>query len=152
VASLLDWQIAPLSAALAPIHEPNLPDEAVSEASRSWLDVNGEGHVISHWVIAEVASALSMKVRIDALTTEQRADVKQTWQNFQDTSLSLMEIRMEDFKTAARFSERHDLNLRASDALHIAVAYASDCTLITLDKRIAEAAVACGVVVEAVGG
>jgi uncharacterized protein len=125
-----------------------MPDEAASEDSRAWLDIYGERLVISHWVVAEVASALSMKVRIGALTTEQRADVKETWKNFLDTSLSLIEIRSEHFHTAARFAERHDLNLRASDALHIAVACAAGATLVTLDKRMADSAVACGVVVE----
>jgi uncharacterized protein len=125
-----------------------MPDEVASEASRSWLDANDEGLVISHWVIAEVASALSIKVRTGQLTIGQRADAQQTWRNFQETSLALVEIKLEDFQTAARFAERHDLNLRAGDALHIAVAYAAGATLVTLDKRMAEAAVACGLVVE----
>jgi uncharacterized protein len=127
-----------------------MPDEAVSEASRDWLETHSEGLVISHWVITEVASALSMKVRTGQLTIEQRADVQQTWRNFQETSLALLEIRLEDFQIAARFAERHELNLRASDALHIAVAHYMGYTLVTLDRRMADAAVACGMVVESI--
>lgn len=127
-----------------------MPDEVASEASRSWLEENGDTLVISHWVITEVASALSMKVRTGQLTIEQRADAQQTWQNFQETSLALVEMKLEEFQTAARFAERYELNLRASDALHIAIAYHMGYTLVTLDKHMALAAVACGVVVEAV--
>lgn len=127
-----------------------MPDEVASEASRSWLDANGDALVISHWVITEVASALSMKVRTGQLTIEQRADVQQTWRNFQETSLALVEMKLEEFQTAARFAERYELNLRASDALHIAIVHCMGYTLVTLDKRMAQAAVACGVVVEAV--
>lgn len=84
------------------------------------------------------------------MTLEQRDDVQRTWHNLRETSLVLVELKLEDFLAAARFAERYELGLRASDALHIAVAYFMGYTLVTLDKRMAEAAVACGVVVKKV--
>jgi hypothetical protein len=54
------------------------------------------------------------------------------------------------FQVAAHYADRHDLTLRAADALHLAVCAAHGATLVTLDRRFAEAALQLGVAVEAV--
>jgi hypothetical protein len=48
------------------------------------------------------------------------------------------------FRTAARFVDRHELRLRAGDALHLAVASEQGATLVTRDKTLAAAGPALG--------
>ena len=124
------------------------PDEIASKASRLWLRERAEDALmISHWVMTEVSSALSLKVRTGQLTLDQRTDVHQEWRAFRETSLGLIDIIQDDFLTAASYAERHALNLRAADALHLAIAKRTSCTLMTLDSRMADAARVVGVMV-----
>ena len=127
------------------------PDEIASKASRLWLREHSEvGLMISHWVLTEVSSALSLKVRTGQLSLDQRTDVHKEWRVFWESSLSLLDIIQEDFLTAASFAERHALNLRAGDALHLAIARRTGCTLMTLDRRMADAAREVGVMIGAI--
>ena len=80
---------------------------------------------VSPWVVTEVSSALSIKVWTGALSIEQRASVQAQWQCMRVASQVMLGVTDSDFETAARFAERHDLNLCAGDALHIAIAAAA---------------------------
>ena len=128
-------------------------DEIASTASRLWLrEHSGDALTVSHWVITEVSCALSLKVRTGQLTLDQRADVQNEWRTFSGAGLGLIDIAQEDFHTAASFAERHALSLRAADALHLAIAKRTSCTLMTLDSRMADAAREVGVMVGQLGG
>ena len=60
-------------------------------------------------------------------------------------SCHLLFIAPSAFELAAEFAGRPTLNLRASDALHLAVARLHGCALVTLDERMARAAPKLGV-------
>lgn len=121
-------------------------DEVRSENARRWLETAvPETLFVSDWVKTEISSALSLKIRIEQLTIEDRAAVLQRWQLLLADSLSILTVQPDDFETAGRFVERYELALRAGDALHIAIAQSAGCTLVTLDRRMAEAAVELGV-------
>lgn len=121
-------------------------DETTSVACRNWLSVHAAADIaVSDWVSTEVSSALSIKVRRGDISAEQRNDVLSEWQYLRSTSLKIVPVPVDAFDTAARFADRHDLGLRAADALHIAIAFAHGCTLVTLDRTMASAATACGV-------
>lgn len=123
-----------------------VPEEVSSPQARDWLRRGGgTALAISNWVVTEVSSALSIKVRTGELTVEQRADVLTEWQRMRDGSLSILQVEESAFGIAARFAARHDLGLRAGDALHLAIASAAGCTLVTLDKSMAKAAPELGV-------
>lgn len=64
-------------------------------------------------------------------------------------SLRVLAIEAADLAKAAFYVSRHDLDLRAGDALHFAIAAAHGCTLATLDERMATAAPELGVPVAA---
>lgn len=85
-----------------------------------------------------MASALSLKVRTGTLTVEQRDDAADVWRRWNE-SFALLPVERQRFHDAARFAARHELALRAGDALHLAVAAARGCTLVTLDERLAKA-------------
>lgn len=123
----------------------------VSGRVRAWLRSHGDDDLaISNWVITEVASALSIKVRTGELTLEQRADAMTEWQSLREGSLHHLAVSSDAFELAARFAGRHELGLRAGDALHLAVAAATGCTLVTLDRTMAKAAPELGVSVAAI--
>jgi hypothetical protein len=58
-----------------------------------------------------------------------------------------VDITASDARLAYIYARRFDLRLRAPDALHLAIAR-PDATLVTLDRRLAEAARELGVSVE----
>jgi uncharacterized protein len=128
-----------------------LTEEVATKRVRAWLEQEAEATLaISDWTLTEVPSALSLKVRTGTLPIEERDEVLSFWRGSLLATFARLSVTPADFAIAGSFAERHDLNLRASDALHVAVAYTSGCTLVTLDKRMAEAAVMCGVMVERV--
>ncbi len=57
----------------------------------------------------------------------------------------VLQVEADAFETAALFAGHYDLALRASDALHLAIAAAHGCALVTLDARLAKAAPELGV-------
>jgi len=126
-----------------------LTPELHSDRAEIWFNANADDSPsISAWVITEVSSALSIKVRTGALTPEQRASVLAGWQHMRAANLTMLGVTEDQFETAARFADRYDLKLRAGDALHLAIAAKAGCTLVTLDQIMAAAAPALGVPVE----
>lgn len=135
------------SAAVA-AHTP----EAATGRIQTWLRRTRADELrASRWVLTEFASALSLKLRTGALTADQRALVLANWTQFITTEIRLIEVTPDAFDAATIFAARHDLGLRAGDALHLAVAVSSGCTVVTLDERMAKAAPELGVSVAEIG-
>ncbi len=123
-----------------------LTNEAPTERVQAWLkEQNAEELTISDWVVAEFSSALSIKVRTGALTIQHRAEALAMFTQWAAETFSVLAVTGYHFRTAARFSDDHALGLRASDALHLAVAGQRGATLCTLDRRLAESGLALGV-------
>jgi predicted nucleic acid-binding protein len=104
--------------------------------------------VISDWVVTEVSSALALKLRTGALQLPHRAAALAAFTGLVATSLAVLPVLATHFRTAAHFVDRHDLGLRAGDALHLAVAADHGATLVTLDARLQAAALALGVPIQ----
>ncbi len=79
------------------------------------------------------------------LSLEQRASAASLFTNLRTRSLAIAPVTRKHFQAAARFADQSGLGPRAGDALHVAVVAGLGATLCTLDKRLAEAAVALGV-------
>jgi predicted nucleic acid-binding protein len=127
-----------------------LTPESGTLRTGAWLADQSEGDLaISPWVHAEVASALSIKVRTASLTVDERSAVLAGWLALRQGLVSLS-ITEEIFSLAADMAGRHELALRAGDALHLAIAATHGCTLVTLDDRMAKAAEKLGVPVAAI--
>lgn len=103
---------------------------------------------MSDWVVTEVSSALSLKVRTGALDLPRRAAALAALHKLLVESLVLIPVLPIHFRAAAQYLDRHDLGLRAADALHLAVASDRGATLVTLDRRLRAAGLALGVAVE----
>ena len=123
-----------------------LTNEASTARIQDWLSRHDpESLCISDWVIAEFASALSIKVRMGQLGLDDRARVASAFTRLRTESLTVVSITRDHFQTAARFAEQATIGLRAGDALHVAVAADRGATICTLDRRLAEAATALAV-------
>ncbi len=126
--------------------------EQSTHTAQQWISKHLEAELyISPWTQAEFSSALSIKIRTGYLSLENRAKVLTDWRTFEAASLGMIAVAHEDFANATRFAEHYALSLRASDALHIAIAQSAGCTLVTLDKRMADAAIELGVPVAEIG-
>lgn len=111
-----------------------LTTDSHSEQAEAWV-LQGHELVASHWVAAEFSSALSVQARQGRIT---RADVAQAEANF-DTLLQdefrLEPVASSDFIRARRLLVR-DGNLKAPDALHLAIVERLGCVIATFDDTL----------------
>jgi uncharacterized protein len=120
--------------------------EPESGRAQQWLQRQGDGSLsISLWVIAEFASALSIKQRTGQIADEERATTLALFRRLSTDTLTTLRISDLHFRTAARFVEQPPLGLRAPDGLHLAICSDYGGTLCTLDRRLAEAGTVLGV-------
>lgn len=120
-----------------------------SERARAYLREVRPKLVISDFLRAEFASVASRIVRMGKIN---RDDANTAFANMDDWSahLETAETVTEDVRRSEAWLRRLDLNLRAPDAVHIAIAFRLNASLATFDIRMAEAAQALGVSVEPV--
>ncbi len=117
-----------------------LTPEPASERAHCWVIAQPPRTLaISDWVSAEVASALSLKIRTGSITVEGRALAMAAYARFVASMITIPPIKAAHFIAAARFCAHHALALRAPDALHLAIAADRGDTLATLDIAQAEA-------------
>lgn len=127
-----------------------LTHEVATERVLTWLGSQPAGGLlISDWATTEVSSALSIKLRTGALDLAGRAAALAAFSRLVAESLTVLPLGHGHFQAAARFAERHDLALRAGDALHLAICADLGLTLATLDSRLHDASLAVGVESEA---
>ena len=123
-----------------------LTNESRTAEMQDWLTSQGLGDlVISDWVMTEFSAALSIKVRTGQLSPVNRSDVLAVFRSMAEASLDVVAVSRLDFAAAARFSDQHATGLRAGDALHLAIASNHGYRLVSLDRRLGEAAQALGV-------
>ncbi len=123
-----------------------LTREAATPAAQAWLWSHPPfGLAISDWTRTEFSAAVSMKARMGRITPEEMAATLAEFRRVTPVYFLCWRIDGAMFEQAARLCERVISGLRASDALHLAVAQAYGAALATLDLRLAEAAQAAGV-------
>jgi predicted nucleic acid-binding protein len=123
-----------------------LTHEADTRRSQTWLAKQETSELtISDWTVTEFASALSIKLRTGALGAEHRAAALSAFTRLSAESLRVLQVAREDFRAAARYADQSQLNVRAGDALHLAICANHGAALCTLDRRLGEAARRVGV-------
>lgn len=128
-----------------------LARESETERALAWFEsLDGRELCTCGWALTEFSGAIAMKTRRRELSAPQRAEIQTSWRALLDTSLMLISFPEAAFDLASRFCEMHGSALRAADALHLAVASLGGHSLATLDKAMADAAVAVGVAIEGI--
>jgi uncharacterized protein len=115
--------------------------EAGTEAARRFV-VAAEGDIcVSSLAAGEFASAMSRHVRMKSFPAEEanhRLSLFDTWL----TSTTAIALDDADIRRAASFVRDFQHKLLMPDAIHVALCQRHHLTLVTLDERLAEAALA----------
>ena len=130
---------------------PTLIEEAGSAAVDRFISGLDEEMIISEFAAAEVASALSRLVRTGMMTSADAGERLADFDAWRGAAASDIDLQASDVRLANVFVRRFDLMLRAPDALHLALCRRCDLTLVTMDRRMAQAADALGVTVRGLG-
>ena len=125
-----------------------LAREAGAGAVRQWLGQQNRQLAITHWTIAEFASAMAAKVRDGQMKPEDRLRATQELDRLALEAFHVAPLLRWHFEEAARLCSRADLILRAPDAIHVAVALELSAILVTNDKAMSTAARVLGITVE----
>ena len=122
--------------------------EAGAPVVRAWLSAQTpDSLVISAWTDTEFASAIALKRLIGEFDEPAMHRILAAWRSTRESFHTTM-VRHEYFHDAADLIIRPGVNLRAPDALHLAIARANGFRLATLDRGLTEAAQIVGVGVE----
>ena len=126
---------------------PTLVAETATEVVEAYLDAAGRVRLISDFAAAEVGSGLSRLVRMGLLGSAEASARLADFDAWRAGTSSPVEVHPSDVRLAYIYVRRFDLRLRATDALHLAIARRLDATLVTLDRRLADAAREFGIAV-----
>jgi hypothetical protein len=112
--------------------------EIGTPAVLEWFET-ADDVLVSDWLMTEAVAALSQKLRMGVITATERAGSLAALRRHLEGAFRSLPVTREDFRAAARFAERAETGLRGGGALHIALASASNATLVTLDRKQARA-------------
>ena len=120
------------------------PEERSAQAL-DWFGQSRDPLLSSDWLITETHSALGIKQRHHALSSEARQVAREQFERLLQGGVELRSLDRDRFRQAAGLLQDPGLGLRAGDALHLAVALHSRCThLASFDGRMQQAAAALG--------
>lgn len=127
---------------------PTLIQETASAAVDAYMLAGGREFLVSDFAAAEVASGLSRLVRMGLIEIGDAAARLTNFDVWRAATTSTVDVHAYDIRLAAAYVRRFDLALRAPDAVHIAIARRLEVPLVTLDRRLAGAAIELGIAVE----
>ncbi len=91
--------------------------------------------IVSDFAAAEFASAISRRVRMNRLTVDEARSAFSTFDQWIRQTAQLATAASTDLLAATGFLRRLDLNLRAPDAINLAIAQRVGATLATFDEK-----------------
>jgi uncharacterized protein len=124
---------------------PLFVKEGASDAVQNLLQSANDDFIVSSFAKAEVASALSRRVRKKEISPEEADIWLGNLDEWLDTDATQLAVENHDILSAGEIVRNYQTKLLTPDAIHLAVCQRMDLTLVTLDKRLAEAAGVLGV-------
>ena len=119
--------------------------EPKSDAVLEWIESSGERLVVSEWAIAEFSSAAAIKVRTGQATPGIAKQARGRFLAFVEEHCAIAVPQRSEFRRAADLAGDRELKLRAGDALHLAIAEASNVhSIFCLDETMSNGAKAIG--------
>lgn len=119
--------------------------EPKSDTVLAWLENSGQRLIISEWTITEFSSAAAIKVRTGEIAPALAKQARTRFLDFAEKHCSIALPQRAEFRRAAELSGDASLKLRAGDALHLAIAEASNAEgILCLDETMAAGAKATG--------
>ncbi|MDY7002453.1 MAG: type II toxin-antitoxin system VapC family toxin [Cyanobacteriota bacterium] len=104
---------------------------------------------LSDLAIVEFCSAIARRVRMGEISRESAREIIEQFQAHIDAELyALIEVEPMHYRIALQWVGGLETSLRTLDALHLAIAYCRDITLVTADSVLANSAEFLGVVVQ----
>jgi uncharacterized protein len=125
---------------------PLFAADALADRAESWLENHPVRVIISDFGQAEFVAALGRKVRSRALTEAEATTAMENFGQWTATSCQRVHVVSEDIAQATIWLRQFDLNLRAPDAIHLAITRRLGAELATFDVGMAAAARRLGVV------
>ena len=129
------------TSALVPlfIREPN------SDAVIDWLESSGERLAMSEWTLVEFASAAAIKLRTGQATVNLVKQATARMYEFAQKHCTVAVPGRENFRRAAELAGDDTLQLKAGDALHLAIAESLNTQgILCLDQAMNESAKSLG--------
>lgn len=118
--------------------------DPVSERADAAVRAQPIQAILSDWAKAELASAVAIKVRTGLVTRSGAETAFAAFDTWAASAAQQVAVAASDLAAATAYLRRLDLNLRAPDAIQIAVAQRLGATLLTFDAKMAAAAQALG--------
>lgn len=119
--------------------------ESTSGAVQAWLSKRRQPLAASDWGLTECASALALKCRRGEIAADDAARAFSAIASFAQESCERIACGPQHQIAAQEMLGRYDLNLRAGDALHLAISRHAGVILVTYDKLLLASAAALSV-------
>jgi uncharacterized protein len=124
---------------------PTLVEEPTTAAVQGLFRDRPDELAVSDFAAAEVASALSRLVRMERLSAAEAAERLADFDDWRAGATEAADMDPHDCRVANSYVRRFNLGLRAPDALHAAICRRLELRLVTLDRRLAAAAMELGI-------
>jgi uncharacterized protein len=124
---------------------PLFADDPFSNDATEFVRNQQDGIIVSDFAATEFASAMSRLVRNGDLTRNHALKAFTNFDTWLIQGAQRAPIDSADIVTAAALLRRLDTNLRAPDAIHLAVSRRLGAQLFTFDRKLAESAKKLGI-------
>lgn len=123
--------------------------DALADRARSIAFDDDAVLIVSDFAAAEFASVIARLSRMNQITEADARKVFDTFDTWREQLIASEAVVPADISTATAIIRRLDLNIRAPDAINLAIALRLDASIATFDRRLAQNANALGVTVAA---
>jgi predicted nucleic acid-binding protein len=123
--------------------------DAFADRAKALLAGLHEPPVVSDFVVAEFASVVARLARMNGITRDEARETFALFDGWRAQAADGAEIGPADTSAATAIIRRLDLNLRAPDAINLAVAMRLGAAIATFDSRMADNARALGIILAA---